>query len=135
MGEFRVVRYKGTKNIVEMMERGEYVEAFIHAQLGVEKILWDKIVEIFEGEKAMKVRRAIEESERKKEDRSNTNTYELIKWATFLGAINVDESSDLRDFNSKRNKIIHGHGEWWHFKKKYKQALQKAIRFLEKNGL
>ena len=44
MGEFRVVRYKGTKNIVEMMERGEYVEAFIHAQLGVEKILWDKIV-------------------------------------------------------------------------------------------
>jgi len=135
MGEFRVVRYKGTTNIVEMIERGEYVEAFIHAQLGVEKILWDKIVEIFEGEKAMKVRRAIEESERKKGDRSNTNTYELIKWATFLGAINVDESSDLRDFNKKRNKIIHGHGEWWHFKKKYRQALQKAIRFLKKNGL
>ena len=135
MGEFRVVRYKGTTNILEMIERGEYVEAFIHAQLGVEKILWDKIVEIFEDEKAMEVRKAIEESERKKGDRSNTTTYELIKWATFLGAIDVDESSDLRDFNSKRNKIIHGHGEWWHFKKKYRQALQKAIRFLEKNSL
>jgi len=135
MGEFRVVRYKGTTNILEMIERGEYVEAFIHAQLGVEKTLWDKIVEIFEDEKAMEVRKAIEESERKKGDRSNTTTYELIKWATFLGAIDVDESSDLRDFNSKRNKIIHGHGEWWHFKKKYRQALQKAIRFLEKNSL
>jgi hypothetical protein len=52
------------------------IEAFTHAQLGIEKILWDKIVGIFEGEKAMIVRRAIEES---KEDKSKTTTYELIK--------------------------------------------------------
>lgn len=136
MGEvWEVVRYQGTKNIMKMMEREEYVEAFVHTQLGVEKILWDKIIGIFDGEKAMKVRRAIEKSEEKNEDRSHTNTYELIKWATFLGAINTDESKYLKAFNRKRNKIIHGHGEWWHFKNKYKQALQKTIQFLEKNGL
>jgi len=133
--EVRVVRYMGFKNIMEMMEGEQYIEAFTHAQLGVEKILWDKIVGIFEGEKAMKVRRTIEESEKRRGDRSNTRTYELIKWAHFFGAINDNEFSALKDFNSKRNKIIHGHGEWWHFKKRYKEALQKAIRFLEKSGL
>lgn len=57
--EIIVVRYMGVKNITDMMERGQHIEAFAHVQLDVEKILWNKIVGIFEGEKAMIVRRTI----------------------------------------------------------------------------
>ena len=129
----RVTRYMGAKNIREMMQKDQYIEAFTHAQLGIEKILWDKIVGIFENKKASIVRQAIEDS-RDGKDRSNTTTAELIKWAHFLGAIDNDEWSALIDFNKKRNDIIHGHGQWWHFDKKHREALNKGIRFLEKNG-
>jgi hypothetical protein len=123
----------GAKNIREMMQKDQYIEVFTHTQLGIEKILWDKIVGIFESEKAMLVRKTIEES-RGRTDRSNATTGELIKWAHFLGAIDNYEWSDLIDFNKKRNDIIHGHGQWWHFDKKHREALYKGIRFLEKNG-
>ena len=127
-----VTRYMGAKNIREMMPKDQYIEVLTHTQLGIEKILWDKIVGIFESEKAMIVRKTIEES-RGGKDRSNTTTAELIKWARFLGAIDNNEWSDLIDFNKRRNDIIHGHGQWWHFNKKYREALYKGIRFLEKN--
>ena len=129
----RVVRYIGAGKIEEMMEDDNYIEAFAHTQLGIEKILWDRIVEIFEGEKVKRVREAIEES-RRGEDRSITTTAELIKWAHFLGAINDDEYSDLIDFNRKRNGIMHSHGQWWYLEE-YKAALKKGIRFLKENGL
>jgi hypothetical protein len=130
----RVVRYIGAAKIEERMKTGEdYIEAFAHTQLGIEKILWDRIVEIFEGEKAVKVRKVIEKSKAEK-DKPPTTTHELIKWAHFLGAINDDEYSELTDFNRKRNSIMHGHGQWWHTKS-YKEALKKGIRFLRKNGL
>jgi len=129
-----VVRYIGAGKIEEMMiEDEQYIEAFAHTQLGIEKILWDRIVEIFEGEKAMAVREVIDES-RRGEDKSKTKTAELIKWAHFLGAINGDEYSDLIDFNNKRNRIMHGHGKWWYLEE-YKEALKKGIRFLNENGL
>jgi len=130
--DIEIVRYKGSKIIREMIERNEYIEAFTHTQLGIEKILWDKIVGIFEGKKAMEVRKTIEES-KKGRDKQNTKTYELIKWAHFLRAINDDEFKDLGCFNRKRNKIMHSHGEWWD-KKEYKEAFQKGIRFLENNN-
>lgn len=59
-----VTRYMGAKNIREMMQKDQYIEVFTHTQLGIEKILWDKIVGIFESEKAMLVRKTIEESMR-----------------------------------------------------------------------
>lgn len=130
--DVQVVRYMGGKNIREMIKNEQYIEAFTHAQLGVERILWDKIVGIFKGEKARMVRTTIETS-RKGRDERYTGTYELIKWAHFLRAINDSEFSDLKDFNDKRNDIMHGHGKWWH-PEKYREALQKAIRFLEKHG-
>jgi len=126
-----VVRYKGAQNIREMIEKKQYIEAFIHTQLGIEKILWDKIVGIFEGEKAMMVSRTINES---RGDKSNTRTYELIKWAHILGAIDDNDFKDLKVFNKARNSIMHGHGKWWSAKD-YLEALQKGISFLEKNGL
>lgn len=129
----QVVRYKGSKIIKGMIERDQYIEAFTHAQLGIEKILWDKIVGIFENEKAMIVRRTIENS-KKGQDKRRTTTYELIKWAHFLGAIDDNEFSHLADFNGKRNKIMHSHGKWWNMKD-YKEALQKGVRFLERNSL
>jgi len=130
----RVVRYIGTEKIEEMMgDEEKYIVAFAHTQLGIEKILWDRIVEIFEGEKAKRVREVIEESTDEK-DKPPTSTFELIKWAHFLGAINDDEYSDLTDFNKKRNGIMHGHGQWWH-PEEYKEALKKGIRFLKENGL
>jgi len=115
------------------MEKRQYIEAFTHTQLGIEKILWDKIVRIFSGEKAMVVRRTIDESMRSK-DRSPTTTSELIKWAHFLGAIDDNEFSDLEDFNKKRNMIMHGHGQWWYLEE-YTEALNKGVRFLRRNGL
>jgi hypothetical protein len=130
----RVVRYIGAGKIEEMMEDEEkYIGAFAHTQLGIEKILWDRIVKIFESEKAIKVREVIEKS-REEKDKSPTSTFELIKWAHFLGAINDDEYSDLTDFNKKRNGIMHGHGQWWYLEE-YKKALKKGIRFLKENGL
>jgi len=90
----------GAKNIRGMIRNEQCIEAFTHAQLGIERILWDKIVGIFKGEKAMMVRRTIGKS-RGGEDKYNTKTYELIKWAHFLGAINDSEFSDLVDFNKK----------------------------------
>ena len=116
------------------MNKGEdYIEAFAHTQLGIEKILWDRIVEIFEGEKAVKVRELIEKSKDDK-DKSPTSTFELIKWAHFLGAINEAEYSDLTDFNKNRNSIMHGHGQWW-YSEGYIGTLKKGIRFLKENGL
>jgi hypothetical protein len=132
-----VVRYIGASKIEKMIEKEtienkQYIEAFVHTQLGIEKILWDRIVEIFEGEKAMAVRQAIEDS-RKGKDKSRTSTFELTKWAHFLGAITEDEFSELIDFNNERNRIIHGHGQWWDAEE-YKEALKKGIRFLSENG-
>jgi hypothetical protein len=134
----RLTRYIGARKIEEMIEKEriedkQYIEAFAHTQLGIEKILWDRIVEIFEGEKAIKVREVIEKS-REEKDKSPTSTFELIKWAHFLGAINDDEYSDLTDFKKKRNDIMHGHGQWY-YPEKYKEALKKGIRFLSENGL
>ena len=127
-----VVRYIGAEKIEERMEDDNYIEAFAHTQLCIEKILWDRIVEIFEGEKAMAVRQVIDES-RKGKDKSRTSTFELIKWAHFLGAITEDEFSELIDFNNERNRIIHGHGQWWDVEE-YKEALKKGIQFLRENG-
>lgn len=45
----RVVRYIGGKNIREITKRGEYIEAFTHTQLCVEKILRDRIREVSKG--------------------------------------------------------------------------------------
>jgi hypothetical protein len=132
-GVSRVIRYIGATKIEEMMENEQYIEAFTHVQLGIEKILWDRIVEIFEGEKAIKVREAIDDYRRRK-DRTHIQMGELIRWANFLGAIDDNENSDLIDFNSKRNNIIHGHGQWYHIET-YKQALGKGIRFLNESGL
>lgn len=128
-----VVRYEGPENIRKMIKKGKYIEAFVHTQLGIEKILWDKIVSLFQGEKASIVRRTIEESEGG-EDKIHTKTRELIKWAHFLGAIDDKEFSDLVDFNRKRNRLFHRHGEWWN-PTDYEEALEKGIRFLEKNKL
>jgi hypothetical protein len=133
----RIVRYIGAEKIEEMMgneEKYYIIDAFAHTQLGIEKILWDRIVEIFEGEKRVAVRQAIEESgEEEGEDKRRTGTFELIKWAHFLGAINNNEYSHLTDFNKKRNGIMHGHGQWW-LSEEYKEALKKGIRFLSENG-
>jgi hypothetical protein len=126
--DFQVIRYKGSKNIKEMIGNGMHIEAFAHSQLGIEKILWDKIVGIFEPNKARAVRAAIDQS------KQQTRTFELIKWAYFLGAINDDEYRDLKAFYSGRNKVMHGHGEWWNIKEN-EEALQKGIRFLEKSGM
>jgi len=131
--QMTVTRYEGAQNIRQMMMENHYIEAFVHTQLGIEKILWDKIVAIFERKKAMIVRRTIEES-RKGEDKTHTKTYELIKWAHFLNAIDDNEFSDLIDFNHRRNDLFHSHGEWWN-RSEYKEALIKGIRFLEKNNL
>ena len=127
-----VVRYEGSENIRKMVRDGKYIEAFIHTQLGIERILWNKIVAVFEGGKAMVVRRTIEES-KGGEDKQYTTTRELTKWAHFLNAIDDNEFSDLKDFNKKRNHLFHRHGEWW-YKSKYEEALNKGIKFLEKNN-
>jgi hypothetical protein len=50
-----------------------------------------------------------------------------------LGAINIDDYGDFRDFNKKRNHIVHRHGQWWH-SGDYVEALKKGIRFLENNS-
>lgn len=132
MDQASVVRYQATVNIRRMMNDKQYVEAFVHAQMAIEKILWDKIVGIFNGEKAMKVRTAIDDWH--KEERNRTLTFELLKWAHILGALDRDDYSDLTDFNKKRNHLLHGHGEWW-FSESYTSALEKGIRFLEGNAL
>ena len=121
-----VIRFKGSMNIKEMMRSGRYIEAFAHAQLGIEKILWDKILRIFEPNKARSIGETINQS------KLRTRTMELIKWAQFLGAISKEEYADLVDFNRKRNRIMNIQGHWWNVED-FQQALQKGIRFLEKN--
>jgi uncharacterized protein YutE (UPF0331/DUF86 family) len=125
----KVVRYKGAKLITEMMQNDQHLEAYVHAQHSIEKILWDRIVSLFEGEKSMLMRRTIDNAK----DRSQTKTYELIKWANYLGVIDKNEFSDLNDFNKKRNDIVHGHGQWYH-SQDFTEALKKGIRFLAKNN-
>lgn len=128
-----VVRYIGTENIEAMFRNKQYIEAFLHTQLGVEKILWDKIIGMFKGKEAIAVRNTIEGS-RDRKDKSRTHTAELIKWTHFLRVINDDEYSDLMDFNRKRNDIMHSHGSWWDGES-YKEALKKGTRFMNENGM
>lgn len=130
--KFEVVRYKGANAIREMMDNNQIIEAFVHAQLAIEVLLWDKIVDNFKDQKATEVRTTIENS-KKGRDKANTSTYELIKWSHFLGGLNDNDFSDLTDFNTKRNDLIHGHGKWWNAET-YKEAIQKGIRFLERNN-
>jgi len=130
--KIEVVRYKAAVAIREMMANKQIIVAFVHTQMAIEVLLWDKIVQIFNDQKAAEVRKSIENGKKGK-DRSNTSTYELIKWSHFLGSINDNDFSDLKDFNTKRNDLIHGHGKWW-FDETYKEALQKGIRFLERNN-
>ena len=54
-----VVRYMGPKIIREMIKNEQYIEAFVHTQLDIEKILWDKIVGFFETKKASVVRQKL----------------------------------------------------------------------------
>lgn len=128
----QVVRYKSANAIRALMKQNQIIEAFVHTQLAIETILWDKIVNNFKDQKTSEVRTKIENSKNGK-DKANTSTYELIKWSHFLCALAEDDFSDLNDFNTKRNDLIHGHGKWWS-SDTYKEALQKGIRFLEKNG-
>jgi hypothetical protein len=128
----QVVRYKGANALRDMMKQHQIIEAFVHAQLAIETILWDKIVKNFKDQKATEIRTKIENSKNGK-DKANTSTYELIKWSHFLGAINDDDYSNLNDFNTKRNDLIHGHGNWWNADT-YKEALKKGIKYLEQNG-
>jgi len=53
----------------------------------------------------------------RKKDKSDNRTFELIKWSYYVGVFNDNERSDLKDFNSKRNQIIHGHSKWYIEKK------------------
>ncbi len=116
-----VIRYKGTDQLRQMIDNGDYIGAFVHIQLGVEKILWDRI------ERTLK---------KPIPDKSRIHTYELITWAHFMGLINDTEFSKLIDFNKKRNEVIHGHGVWWYAQEqKYRSALRKVVRFLEDNEL
>jgi hypothetical protein len=130
--KIEVVRYKGATAIREMMKKDQMIEAFVHAQMGIENLLWDKIVEIFKDQKAREVRTAIETSNKGK-DKTNTATYELLKWSHFLGAIDDKDFGHLIEFNNKRNDLIHKHGNWW-ATETYKEALQHGIRFLEQNN-
>ena len=127
-----VVRYESSRNIRKIINGGKLIEAFVHTQLGIERILWDKIVGLFSGEKTMIVRRTIEGT-RNSNGKTYTKTAELIKWSHFLGAITKDEFSALGDFNKKRNHLLHRHGKWWN-PSDYKEALEKGIKFLEKNN-
>jgi hypothetical protein len=126
-----VIRYKGAVAIRQMINNDQMIEAFVHTQMGIEILLWDKIVEIFKDRKASEVRTAIEKSNKGK-DKTATSTYELMKWAHFLGALNDQDYGHLIDFNAKRNDLIHGHGKWWSAEN-YKEALQHGVRFLEQN--
>jgi uncharacterized protein YutE (UPF0331/DUF86 family) len=54
-----------------------------------------------------RVRRRIDNFEEEKK----ANTYELIKWSYFLGAITEEEFNALKKFNRARNIIIHRHGK------------------------
>jgi len=83
-----------------MMAENQMIEAFVHTQLAIEVILWNKIVEIFQEQKAREVLTTIENSNKGK-DKTNTSTYELIKWSHFLGALNDKDFGHLIDFNSK----------------------------------
>jgi hypothetical protein len=87
---------------------------------------------VFPSPKSSEVRKRIDET--LKQESSYIMTHELITWAFIFGAINYEEHRDLLEFNKSRNKIIHGHGNWW-FGKKYKGALNKGIHFLEHNGM
>jgi hypothetical protein len=130
--KINIIRYEGSQNIRKMIDEKKLIEAFVHTQLGIERILWNKVVCLFEGEKAMIVRRTIEET-RKGNYKIYTKTAELIKWSHFLGAIDINEFNDLINFNQKRNHLMHRHGEWWDFNN-YKEALERGIEFLEKNN-
>ncbi len=125
-----IVRYMGSSVITEMIGKGQYVEAFVHTQLAVERILWERINRIFEGERATQTRNRIES---RRKNRSFARTHELIEWAFILGVINDAEHGLLVDFNSKRNSILHAHGQWWR-KTEYLQTLEKAVHFLERNS-
>jgi hypothetical protein len=54
-----VVRYKGSRNIEEMIKHDDYLTAFAHTQHGVERILWNRVVGIFQGEVASGVRKRL----------------------------------------------------------------------------
>ena len=115
-----------------MVRKSDYITAFTHTQHGIEKILWDKIVSVFQGLTSSEVRGRIDRVGSEKQ--SHIMTHELITWAFIVGGITDDEYRDLLEFNGNRNKIVHGHGNWW-FGKNYKGALGKGIRFLEANGM
>jgi uncharacterized protein YutE (UPF0331/DUF86 family) len=116
-----VVRYKGSIQIMEMIKNQLYVEAFTHCQLAIEKILFDKI--------AILLKKRIE-----LEVKHGFRSYELIKWSYLLGVIDENDYRSLLDFNKARNRIIHGYGYWWETKK-FKQNLQKGIKFIKTNGM
>ena len=119
---FQVIRYKGSAIIKEMMEKQLYIEAFTHCQLAVEKILFDKIATVLKTRIELKVKKL------------RFRTFELIKWSYLVGAIDENDYQNLSAFNKSRNRIIHGHGKWWNVRK-FKQNLEKGIKFIEKNGM
>jgi DUF1009 family protein len=129
-GEERVAditRYMGSKNIKEMIEKGNYIEAFTHSQMAIEKILLDRIVGIFDSDKSKALVRKIIEQRK-------LRTFELIRWSQILEVISKDDYKNLLSFNDARNSIIHGHGKWWN-PEQYKEALEKGISFIETNRM
>jgi hypothetical protein len=50
----KITRYLGALSINKMIEEEHYIEAYAHTQLGIEKILWDKIAGVFQARKHRK---------------------------------------------------------------------------------
>jgi len=123
--KIKITRYEGYGNIRKMVNEGKLIEAYVHAQHSIERILWDKAKGLFEGERGMIMTRTIDESE------ETVSTNELLRWCHYLGVIDQAEYSALKNFNSERNKLIHEHGRWFYLSQ-LKDALNKGISFIEK---
>lgn len=111
-----------------IMKQNRYIEAYALTQHAVEKILWDRFVGVFQGQKASQVRARIDG-----ELSRYIMTEELITWTYIIEGINDSEYRELRAFNKQRNRIMHGHGNWWNVGR-FKESLNKAVTFLEMNG-
>lgn len=115
-----------------MEKNDNFIEAFVHCQLAIEKILFDMIAKSLGTRIELKLNKF--DKNGKEIQPAFFKTSELIRWSYLIGAIGKEEYNDLQAFNRSRNRIVHTHGKWWE-KKEFRQNLSKGITFMEKNDM
>lgn len=131
----RVIRFWSTTQIRDALEKGEYIDAVVHTQFLVERVLIDLIVSEARDDRSQMLRRRKIDGWSGGSYHPLLTLYSLIEIAWLLGVITDQEHGELDSFRRVRNLVFHRHGNWspdHDFQQRIEGTTRSALRFIQK---